>query len=40
MTDKQANDAAEAMFWTIAMYQKGVRSHKKREPRLRIKRSI
>ena len=29
MTDKQANEAAEAMFWTIAMYQKGYEAIKR-----------
>lgn len=29
MTNKQANEAAEAMFWTIAMYQKGYEAIKR-----------
>lgn len=29
MTDKQASDAAEAMYWTIAMFQKGYETIRK-----------
>lgn len=40
MTDKQANEAAEAMFWTISMYQKGYETIKKENPNLELRTEI
>lgn len=37
MTNKQANEAAEAMFWTIAMYQKGYETIKRENRDLELK---
>lgn len=37
MTNKQANEAAEAMFWTISMYQKGYETIKRENPKLELR---